>query len=763
MPPPTTASTPELLRNELFDAVASKFLPHNRDPGDDHLMNIPALEKLPLNAHNAIIITDPPANVSYFRVAPQRLLKRNAADYQRQSLCRSHRAHAATTTPSSTFAEGAAQRSASQWCHTREHGATAKMRQAGAKCRATSSQPTIPPSPHVGQQDTDNVVSGRKSEPTTTTNQSAAATTTPRPSLEGQRETAIIPGYQHQWTTVGQPLLAATSSLSPHNEQRHLKVASGKESEQVTTNQFETARATPLSPWQESSIYYGDKDQFTTLKQPLTTLTSSLSPYDGQWHTDKMSSGKENEPDTANHSMTALTTPLLPWESRQEQSMIPEDERVIVIQSLTAPTSSLSSHNGQQWETFIAAVTGGVEDERTTIRTAPVVTTASNPTSPLSPQQEGHHEAAQTTTAVVATTAATTTMVAASSPLDHVLFCGHGGFQTTVLVCTTLAFFTAVEHVLASTNLARPVDHWCKPPARYSYIDPQAWKNVSIPLVLGEDVTERRSQCEPPLPYAELSAEYPDNRTIVPCDSGREYDTGDSHLHFIVDEWNLVCKRGCIVSALAAASMAGGVVGSAVIRTNQSALSQQLAGVAADHVGQRPLFGVWLALLVPAGTTLAFSNSGPLLAMLRFLLSACAAGVLMASHVLLFDVTNTQHHVFYGAIAVAATAFVATVYTEVAHVLIRNWHAAQEPVLNIIGSSIGLSPPQGKRPLSVSAVNSVLGLPQPSKITTAYLVEEMPCWLLAFSEMHSRAVSSHRDEPHLFRHRLSALRVEICR
>ncbi|KAL3208726.1 hypothetical protein MRX96_052484 [Rhipicephalus microplus] len=233
---------------------------------------------------------------SYFRVAPQRLLKSNAADYQRQSLCRSYRAHAATTKPSSAFAEGAAQRSASQWCYTREHGATVKMRQAGAKRRATSSQPRIPPSPPVGQQDTGNVVSGSKSEPTSTPNKSAAATTTPRPSLEGQRETAIISGYQHQRTAVDQPLLAATSSLSPHNEQRHVKVASGKESKKVTTNLFETTTATRLSPCvgqQESSIPYGDKDQITTLKQPLTTLTSSLSPYDGQWDTDKMSSGKK--------------------------------------------------------------------------------------------------------------------------------------------------------------------------------------------------------------------------------------------------------------------------------------------------------------------------------------------------------------------------------------------------------------------------------------------------------------------------------------
>ncbi|XP_075723999.1 solute carrier family 22 member 12-like [Rhipicephalus microplus] len=296
-----------------------------------------------------------------------------------------------------------------------------------------------------------------------------------------------------------------------------------------------------------------------------------------------------------------------------------------------------------------------------------------------------------------------------------------------VLVCTTLAFFTALEHALASTNLARPVDHWGKPPARYSYINPQAWRNVSIPLVLGEDVTERRSQCEPPLPYAELSAKYPDNRTIVPCDSGWEYDTGDSHLHSIMDEWNLVCKRGWMVSALAAAYMAGGVVGSA------------LAGIAADRVGRRPVLGILLALLVSAGTALAFANSGPLLTTLCFLLSACAAGVLVASHDLLFDVTATQHRVLY--CAVAAAAFVATVYTEVVHVLIRNWHAAQVAYM----------------------------VPSCGMMATAYVVEESPCWLLAFSEMRcvenarSRAASSHRVEPHLFRHHLSALWVEMSR
>ncbi|KAL3188569.1 hypothetical protein MRX96_022576 [Rhipicephalus microplus] len=231
---------------------------------------------------------------------------------------------------------------------------------------------------------------------------------------------------------------------------------------------------------------------------------------------------------------------------------------------------------------------GGAEDECTTIRTAPVVKTASNPTSSLSPQQEDHHEAAQTTTAVVATTAATTTTVAASSPLDHVPFCGHGMFQTMVLAFPPGTPTSTHRHEGTS--------------AYHS-----SWEKT---------LPRDEASASPPLPYAELSAEYQDNRTIVPCDSGWEYDTCDSHLHSIVDEWNLVCKQGWIVSALAAAHM---VEEWSARQTIQSELSQQLA---ADRVGRRPVLGIWLALLVSAGTALTFANSEPLLATLCFLLSA---------------------------------------------------------------------------------------------------------------------------------------------
>ncbi|KAH7941789.1 hypothetical protein HPB49_017574 [Dermacentor silvarum] len=413
-----------------------------------------------------------------------------------------------------------------------------------------------------------------------------------------------------------------------------------------------------------------------------------------------------------------------------------------VSEPFTALTSLLSPHDGQREAVQAAA---GAE-ECTAIQIAPFVLPTSDPTSPLSPP-DGQQDAGHSTTVVAATTAATATATTAapSSPRDHVLICGHGRFQAIVLVCTTLAFFTTIVHALASANLARPLDHWCRPPAKYSYMNSEAWRNISIPIIREDDGGESRSRCqrfEPPLPDAETSAESPDNRTAVPCDAGWQYESGassgkprhgiffgDSRAHSIVDEWDLVCGRGWIVSALAAAYMAGGVVGAPV------------AGIAADRIGRRPVLCIWLVLLVFAGTTLAFAQNVALFATLRFLLSAGAAGVLVASHLMLFEVTDTEHRVPYCAIAVAGATFAAAVYSELVYVFILNWHDAQ-----------------------VAYMVPTCGL-----VVAVYLVEESPCWLLALSELRyaenvlARAAGVNAVEPQLFKRRMSALRVELKR
>ncbi|KAH6926389.1 hypothetical protein HPB50_018096 [Hyalomma asiaticum] len=458
-------------------------------------------------------------------------------------------------------------------------------------------------------------------------------------------------------------------------------------------------------------------------------LSPRLSPSELRDETSKMSSGGEEH--------LAADVPFVPKPSESLSTSFP-----------------LSPPEGQQ-ETPGASV----GDEQTPMR-PPSLLPTSTLMSPLSSSAGIAPDAGQTmtTTAGGATTtaAAASTTAGPSSPLDHVLIIGHGRFQKMVLVCTTLAFFTTIVHALASTSLARPVDHWCRscrsPPEEYAFVSADTWKNVGIP-VHRDGSRVRRSQChryEPPFesPVAEsdLVSALLDNRSVIPCDAGWRYEgggvSGASHVrhsgfgeldlkypHSIVDDWDLVCNRSWIVSALTAVYMAGGVVGAPV------------AGIATDRIGRRPVLCTWLLLLFFAGTALVFAHNVPVFAVLRFLLSAGAAGVLVASHVLLFEVTGSQYRATYCAIAVAGATCAAAVYSELIYVCIRNWHAAQVAYM----------------------------IPSCGMIVAVYLMEESPCWLLAVSEMRYAesvlvwAASVNKIEPRLFKRRLFLLRTELSR
>ncbi|KAH7941788.1 hypothetical protein HPB49_017573 [Dermacentor silvarum] len=482
----------------------------------------------------------------------------------------------------------------------------------------------------------------------------------------------------------------------------------------------------------------------------------------------------EDEHDTVQHAVSSHPTPPTlsprsPPVDLDEASKLSkgDDEHrhqlvvPFVLQTASTSTSSLlrSPLDGQP-ETPKVSV--GEEEAATRPSLLPTSTF-------LSPLSAGLQEAGQTTTTAVAvtttaTTAAASTTVGPSSPLDHVLIIGHGRFQRIVLACTTLAFFTAIVHALASTNLAKPVDHWCSPPAEYAFVSQDAWRNVSIPVHRDGSVT-RRSQChryEPPFEHPADNPDVvtpPENRSVVPCDAGWHYETGASsdnrlhhgafgfkHDHSIVVEWDLVCDRGWIVPALTAAYMAGGVVGAPV------------AGIAADHIGRRPVLCIWLLLLLCSGTMLVFARNVAVFAALRFLLSAGASGVLVASHVLLFEVTDTEHCAPYCACAVAGATIAATVYTEIVHVYVRNWHAAQVYLSRV------------KQCNTFFPVNSIWWptlCPRVASSSRCYLMEESPCWLLAVSEMRYAesvlvwAAGINRIEPRLFKRRLSLLRVEL--
>ncbi|KAL3188567.1 hypothetical protein MRX96_022574 [Rhipicephalus microplus] len=408
----------------------------------------------------------------------------------------------------------------------------------------------------------------------------------------------------------------------------------------------------------------------------------------------------------------AQPSPLSPLSSSElrdeasETSSSEEQHLAVVVPFARRPSESTSTSFPQyppedQQEELRTSVG---EDETRSASVLPAST-------PLSPLSVGVlQEAAQTTlttgTATVTAHAVSTT-IEPSSPLDHVLIIGHGRFQRIVLVCTTLGFFTTIVHATASTTLARSVDHWCSPPEEYAFVSEATWKKVGIPEHRDGSVV-RRSQChryDPPFDLLSDEAGHDasaDNRSVIPCDAGWHFETGHisdgpdyhghsgkldfKHPHSIVVEWNLVCGRKWIVSALRAAYTAGGFAGAPV------------AGIAADRI-------------------------------------------VVASHVLLFEVTGARYRASYCAVAIASGILAADVYSELIYVCIPNWHLAQVAFM----------------------------IPSCGMIVAVYMMEESPCWLVAVSEMRyaesvlAWAAGVNNIEPSMFRRRLSRLRIELNR
>ncbi|KAH7975304.1 hypothetical protein HPB52_000565 [Rhipicephalus sanguineus] len=57
-----------------------------------------------------------------------------------------------------------------------------------------------------------------------------------------------------------------------------------------------------------------------------------------------------------------------------------------------------------------------------------------------------------------------------------------GRFQLMILACAQLSAAVDAYQILSARLLAPPVDHWCRPPAEYSHMSADIWKNVSVPL-----------------------------------------------------------------------------------------------------------------------------------------------------------------------------------------------------------------------------------------------------------------------------------------
>ncbi|XP_077557244.1 solute carrier family 22 member 7-like [Haemaphysalis longicornis] len=290
-----------------------------------------------------------------------------------------------------------------------------------------------------------------------------------------------------------------------------------------------------------------------------------------------------------------------------------------------------------------------------------------------------------------------------------------------------LAVFTSIVHGLASSDLALPVDHWCRAPAAYADLPLETWKNASVPAVDGTD--DGRSHCfrhDPPFPVPEdLGA---DNRTMVPCDAGWDYEPGAGK-RSIVSAWDLVCGRSRILSLLTAVYMAGGVLGGAC------------AGVLADRIGRWPVLCIMIFLLILAGIGTAFAHSILVFAGLRFVLSMAASSTIVTSTLLLFEVTDVDHRALYCALSISGAGVASAIYRALVTTFIHDWHMAQIAYM----------------------------VPTSSLVMAVYLMEESPCWLLATARVRQGervllwAARVNKVDQDVFKTRLAALRDEMKR
>ncbi|KAH7942647.1 hypothetical protein HPB51_028676 [Rhipicephalus microplus] len=457
-------------------------------------------------------------------------------------------------------------------------------------------------------------------------------------------------------------------------------------------------------------------------------------------------------------------SPLSPSELRDEASETSSSEEqhlAVVVPFARRPSESTSTSFPQyppedQQEELRTSVG---EDETRSASVLPAST-------PLSPLSVGVlQEAAQTTltTGMATVTAhAVSTTIEPSSPLDHVLIIGHGRFPEDCpgLHHTGILHDHRARYGLDDVSEIRGPLVQAHPPQEYAFVSEATWKKVGIPEHRDGSVV-RRSQChryDPPFGLLSDEAGHDastDNRSVIPCDAGWHFETGPisdgpdyhghsgkldfKHPHSIVVEWNLVCGRKWIVSALRAAYTAGGFAGApykpfsgyiaafhdpadAAVgtkdETSAAMFEEEPPILLFPALFTRPRFPRWPASRQTASVDgpccacgsccssspapmLVFALTVPVFAALRFLLSAGASGVVVASHVLLFEV-----------------AFM---------------------------------------------------IPSCAMIVAVYLMEESPCWLVAVSEMRyaesvlAWAAGVNNIEPNMFRRHLSRLRIKLNR
>nr|XP_054926533.1 solute carrier family 22 member 7-like [Dermacentor andersoni] len=221
-----------------------------------------------------------------------------------------------------------------------------------------------------------------------------------------------------------------------------------------------------------------------------------------------------------------------------------------------------------------------------------------------------------------------------------------------LLVAQTSAFASYVQGWTRVVDV-QPVDYWCMPPSKYSYMSTAQWFNVGIP---------RR----PDGSYNHC-AYYERPRTAVSEPSGAEvlcdhwhYNVSES-THNLLVQWDLVCYRTWLLDVAEAAFVSA------------SALCAPSMGLASDMFGRWPVLYASVVVLFCTGVTQCFATTLASYVVLRFTSAASASVLELIAIVLLFESTQLAQRDSFVALAICFPTMLVPAYVAALNLYTRDW------------------------------------------------------------------------------------------
>ncbi|KAK8765959.1 hypothetical protein V5799_007258 [Amblyomma americanum] len=204
---------------------------------------------------------------------------------------------------------------------------------------------------------------------------------------------------------------------------------------------------------------------------------------------------------------------------------------------------------------------------------------------------------------------------------------GHGRFQHSVLVFTTLTVIVLLLHAFAYLLIGRPVDHWCQPPSEFRDWPVEQWRNVAIP-VLADGSFSRCTVYSPPVPDDDL-----EERREVACN---RWDYNATHVgDRVVSMWDLVCEHQWLYSISSSVYIMGPLC------------LVPVAGIIADRVGSTPVVLASAASMLLASMAASTTKALDAFLMARFIISAAISATNVLNFIVLYEVTGNEHQALY--------------------------------------------------------------------------------------------------------------------